>query len=137
MDETGEDVVVSGRRRTAGIGSGWWVHHVSLAIAFWIALPLFAAAYLLSGPSSMLGVLGAYGIASVAFVVFVTMWGALIGYYYDARALRRAGADWVPRWWVWTLLHLPFWPVVAPLYVFERHRRLGGSLPDLPVLGSG
>lgn len=136
MDRT-EDRAGLFRGRSDVLDSGWWLHHASLSVALWIGVPISGAGYVLSEPASMYRTLAMYGVASFGFVVFVTVWGALFGYYYDAKALRREDAPWVPTWWVWAACHLPFWPVVAPLYVIERHRRIGLPLPAVPSVRLG
>ena len=122
-------MAIGGERALSGegtaIGSGWWLHHASLAAALWIGLPVLAVVYVYGPASPLLQFLALHGMISLGFVVFVTVWGALFGYYFEARALRRVGAEWVPSWPVWVGLHLLFWPVVAPLYLLRRHRRIG------------
>lgn len=58
--------------------------------------------------------------------IFVLGVWALIGYYYDARALRNVNSSWVPRWYLWAAGHILITPlVITPIYLIRRTTKTG------------
>lgn len=68
---------------------------------------------------------GAVFFASLA-VLFPAMIWSLVGYYYDAKALGDAGANWTPLWYLWAGAHLLLTPLlVVPVYLVFRTIQTG------------
>jgi hypothetical protein len=74
-----------------------------------------------------LGDIGSAVILVIALpLVFMAGLGGFIGYYFDAKAIRSAGGEWVPTWWLYMLGHSLLSPAfVAPIYLVQRHRHVG------------
>lgn len=122
-------------RSKPAVEYAWWKHHVLFFTSLFIALPiLLTVTYGLAGLYSFLGIkpivlaLANVGMWVILGTIVVTVFGALPGYYYDAKFLDAHDADYAPRWRLYTAVHVvPFvGPFVAiPLYVIQRFRHVG------------
>jgi hypothetical protein len=124
-------VIVTGSeyRYSAGFARRWYVY---------ATFPLVFVMFLLSGIVSFVpgvsavlgsnlfsGALTVIGVP-VAVVFFGSIFWAIPGYYWDAKALRAANAEWEPLWWLWLIGHLTISPVVAiPVYWLRRTQKTG------------
>lgn len=104
------------------VRSNWWMSHIAvvgwslLAYVFAFALSVVqpADAWVLIGVSAWLFVYLIFGIA------------ALFGFYYDTKAIRDAGRDWSPRWWLYVAGSFLVTPsITSLLYLFQRIRHVG------------
>lgn len=53
-------------------------------------------------------------------ILFLAFW-SWFGYYSDAKHLKETESDWVPIWWLWSLLHIILTPfAIVPIYLIVR-----------------
>jgi len=113
------------------VDSKWWLPHLALALAL-PALALFILIFgiveVVVGPINVGSAGGA--VTYVALGLYLALFLiALYGYDADSKYLRNAGSDWVPRPWLWAILHIFLTPIVtAPLYLLRRWQKFGLSL---------
>lgn len=114
---------------SAGFARRWYVY---------ATLPVVLAIFFLSGIVSLVpgvsavletdlfsGALSVIGVP-VAVVFFGSVFWAIPGYYWDAKALRVVDSDWIPLWWLWVAGHLTITPAVTiPIYWIRRTQKTG------------
>jgi len=118
----------------------WWKHHTAFLVAIFFFVPMiltfyagFSPAWSYFGVESIVRFSVNWLFRLLAVVVAVTWFGALAGYYFDARYLDSVDADWSPHWMLYTAIHVI--PVAGsmiavPIYVLQRMRHVG-----LPIFG--
>lgn len=106
--------------------SGWWRAHflVLASTVFGVPITVFLLGLGFEGFVPL--VVGMVAVTVVGLVIVGSSLAALFGYYSEAKLLARSDADWQPRWWLYVLA-TPFLSVfvVAPIYLYQRHRHVG------------
>lgn len=106
-----------------GVRSNWWMSHV--AIVGWTFL-LYAFVGLNNLVMNLDPVWALLALQGWLFVYLTFGIAAIFGFYYDTKAIRDAGRDWSPTWWLYVVASFVLSPsVTALLYLFQRLRHVG------------
>jgi uncharacterized membrane protein len=127
--ETGTAETYAAETNAAEPESQWWLAHLFVTIG----LILSFIEILWFGFESD-GMLAATFLLYGMILLFVII--GVIGYYYDAKALKAADAAWQPNPWIWIVGGFIFGHVLLmPFYLARRWWTVGLDWSKLPVIG--
>lgn len=110
------------------VESGWWMYHALFTGLFWGVGPILLFFGMVDiGSMPRIEIISAGILIAYLIITVIAGWGALFGYYYDARAIREV-SDWQPWWQFYAIGHiLGGAAVVAPLYLLRRGKEVGND----------
>lgn len=110
------------RQDLPAFNSRWYVAPLGVALLPVAVGLLFGVGYLVPALEPVFSVL----VAAVFGTAIVGGFLSFFAYFYEAKRLRDHDSSWVPRWRYYVLLQLIFTPLlVAPVYIYQRHRHVG------------
>jgi hypothetical protein len=117
---------------TADTDSKWWLSHLMTTVGVLLQLGWVLVSVTFGFDNAAANVLLWVSLAVLA--VFLPL--GLLGYFNDAKALRRADAGWQPNPWLWFLGGWLLGQVLAmPLFLLQRWRHVGLDWSDVPIVG--
>ena len=128
---TSESAKTDTAETTAAPESQWWLAHLVVTIGIILSFIEF-------------GLSLRFGLSDAWLAGVVLLWGLIlifgfigvIGYYYDAKALKAADAAWQPNPWIWIVGGFIFGQVLLmPFYLARRWWTVGLDWSKLPVIG--
>ena len=130
-ERTSESAETDTMETSAAPESRWWLAHFFVTIGLILSFIEFGLTLRFGLSDAWLaGVVLLWGIILVFVIVGV------IGYYYDAKALKAADAAWQPNPWIWIVGGFIFGQVlVMPIYLARRWWTVGLDWSKLPVIG--
>jgi hypothetical protein len=114
--------------------SQWWLAHFFVTVGLILLLVTIVMSISIGGATD--AIFAGMMLTSVIVVFFGFI--GVIGYFYDAKALKAADASWQPNPWVWVVVGFIFGHVfLMPIYLARRWWTVGLDWSKLPLIGSG
>jgi len=111
--------------------SEWWLSHlfVTVGLILFILTAAVSIPFGIENDAIFVGILLSSGI-----IAFFGLLG-IVGYYYDAKALKAADAAWQPNPWIWIVGGFIFGQVLLmPVYLVRRWWTVGLDWSKVPLI---